>query len=123
MDFITLNNKRIRAAECDFNFVAMLSENGIELNQISKKMIPTVRVYVAHCMGVDVETAGDYINQHIISGGTLEQIMETLSKKFEDSGFFRAISESKTENIEESEIKEVESTKVTPMKKSKTNAE
>ena len=53
----------------------------------------------------------------------LEQIMETLSKKFEDSGFFRAISESKTENIEESEIKEVESTKVTPMKKSKTNAE
>ncbi len=101
----------------------MLSENGIELNQISKKMIPTVRVYVAHCMGVDVETAGDYINQHIISGGTLEQIMETLSKKFEDSGFFRAISESKTENIEESEIKEVESTKVTPMKKSKTTEE
>lgn len=123
MDFITLNGRKIRAAECDFNFVAMLSENGIELNQISKKMIPTVRVYVAHCMGVDVETAGDYINQHIISGGTLEQIMETLSKKFEDSGFFRAISESKTENIEESEIKEVESTKVTPMKKSKTTEE
>ena len=123
MDFITLNNKRIRAAECDFNFVAMLSENGIELNQISKKMIPTVRVYVAHCMGVDVETAGDYINQHIISGGTLEQIMETLSKKFEDSGFFRAISESKTENLEPGEVKEVESTKVTPMKKSKTTEE
>lgn len=123
MDFITLNGRKIRAAECDFNFVAMLSENGIELNQLSKKMIPTVRVYVAHCMGVDVEMAGEYINQHVIGGGNLEQIMEVLSKKFEDSGFFRAISESKTENLEQGEVKEVESTKVTPMKKSKTTEE
>lgn len=123
MDFITLNGRKIRAAECDFNFVAMLSENGIELNQLSKKMIPTVRVYVAHCMGVDVEMAGEYINQHVIGGGNLEQIMETLSKKFEESGFFRAISESKTENLEPGEVKEVESTKVTPMKKSKTTEE
>ena len=123
MDFITLNGRKIRAAECDFNFVAMLSENGIELNQLSKKMIPTVRVYVAHCMGVDVEMAGEYINQHVIGGGNLEQIMETLSKKFEESGFFRAISESKTENLKPGEVKEVESTKVTPMKKSKTTEE
>lgn len=123
MDFITLNGRKIRAAECDFNFVAMLSENGIELNQLSKKMIPTVRVYVAHCMGVDVEMAGEYINQHVINGGNLEGIMEVLSKKFEDSGFFRAISESKTENLEASEVKEVESTKVTPMRKSKTTEE
>ena len=123
MDFINLNGRRIRAAECDFNFVASLSENGIELNQMFKKQIPAIRVYVAHCMGVDVETAGEFIQKHIVEGGDLTGIMEVFAKKMDESDFFRAISESQTQAIEQSEIKEVESTKVTPMKKNETAEE
>lgn len=121
-NFIKLGEKRIPAADVDFNFVALLSENNIQLNEMGKKMLPTLRVYVAHCMGIDVETAGQIINQHMVSGGTLADIASVFTQKVEDSDFFRAISQVETEIADESETEaiEVESEKVTKISKKKT---
>lgn len=121
-NFIKLGEKRIPAADVDFNFVALLSENNIQLNEMGKKMLPTLRVYVAHCMGIDVETAGQIINQHMVSGGTLADIASAFTQKVEDSDFFRAISQVETEIADESETEaiEVESEKVTKISKKKT---
>ncbi len=121
-NFIKLGEKRIPAADVDFNFVALLSENNIQLNEMGKKMLPTLRVYVAHCMGIDVETAGQIINQHMVKGGTLADIASVFTQKVEDSDFFRAISQVETEIADESETEaiEVESEKVTKISKKKT---
>lgn len=118
MDFIKLNNQKIKAAEVDFNFVALLSECNIKVNEIAKKQIPAVRAYVAYCMGVDVEMAGDMINQHIINGGDLLSITNVFQKKCEESDFFRALNESAAENMAESE-----ESKVTTISKKKKTSE
>jgi hypothetical protein len=119
--FIKINDRRVVAADVDFNFIAMLSENNINLNEMGKKMLPTIRVYVAYSMGVDVETAGALINQHMVNGGTLEDITKVFMQKCEDSDFFRAISENdQTETTESNQAIEVESEKVTKISKKKT---
>lgn len=123
-DFIKLNGRTVRAADVDFNFVADLQENGIDLNKMGRKIIPTLRVYVAKCFDVDVETAGDMIQAHMVNGGKLDGIMEVLGKKVEESDFFQILgATAETESIEKSETIEVESEKVTQMKRTRKTTE
>ena len=118
-DFIKLNGRAIKAADVDFNFVALLGENNINLNEIGRKQLPTIRVYVAHCTGLDIDTAGDMINQHILNGGNIADLMSVFGKKCDESDFFLAISTPEETDIIESEA--IESEKVTKItKKSKT---
>lgn len=86
-----INGKTIRAKEFDFNFVCELGAAGIDLNDIGKKIMPVVREYVAYCMGVDSEYAGNEINNHIINGGKLEELVEVINTKVEESAFFRTL--------------------------------
>lgn len=91
---ITINNRVYKAKEFDFNFLCELGENGIGIEDIDKKILPTIRLYVAYCMGTDVEAAGTEINLHIVNGGQLEDIMNVFTEKAEDSDFFRALNKS-----------------------------
>lgn len=88
---ITINGKAYKAKEIDFNFICELGEAGIDISEISKKIIPTVRVYVAYCMGTDLDTAGAEINSHVVNGGTFDEISEVFSEKADESDFFRAL--------------------------------
>lgn len=118
-DFITLCGRRIPAADADFNLVAYLEENNIPVTDIQKKPLSTAKVYVAFCLGSDPDYAGKLINDHIIDGGEITDIMNMISKKVEESGFFRALQARTTENIEQSESEESE--KVTKMTRRKTS--
>lgn len=88
---ITVNGRVYRAKELDFNFLCSLGENGIDISDIDKKMLPALRVYVAFCMDTSVEEAGDELSHHIIGGGNFEDIVSTFGAKAEDSDFFRAL--------------------------------
>jgi len=88
---ITINGKVYQAKELDFNFLCDLGDNGIDVTEIDKKMLSTVRVYIAYCMGVDVAKAGDEINQHSIKNGGINDLIEVFSEKAEDSDFFRSL--------------------------------
>lgn len=97
-EFITINNRDYKAKEFDFNFLCMLGENNIEVGEIGKKVIPSLRCYIAYCMGTDVETAGEEFNKHVIAnGGGFEEIMEVFSAKAEESDFFRALTKTETQ--------------------------
>ena len=87
----TINGRTVRAKEFDFNFVCELGAVGIDLNDIGKKIMPVVREYVAYCMGVSSEAAGDEINSHIINGGKLEELVTVINDKVEESAFFRTL--------------------------------
>lgn len=98
METFKLNGRIYKAKEVDFNFAAMLGENGIALQEITKKILPALRVYVAFCMNdVDLEIAGNEINAHIISGGTLDDISTVFVEKLNDSDFFQALANKGTE--------------------------
>lgn len=123
-DLIKVNGRTVRAADVDFNFIADLQENGIDISKMGRKIIPTLRVYVAKCFDVDVETAGDMIQAHMENGGKIDSIMDVLGKKVEESRFFRILGATAEETtIEKDEVVEVESTKVAPIKKTKKTSE
>lgn len=97
---ITINNRVYKAKEIDFNFLCLLGENGIDVSDIDKKILPVIRLYVAHCMGVSPDVAGNEINLHCINGGQISDIMDVFTEKADDSDFFRALGENKTEQKE-----------------------
>lgn len=96
MERININGKYYQAKEIDFNFICNLEVEGVEFAKMGKNFMTMLKVYVAYCMDADTEVAGDEINQHIINGGDLSEIIETLQKKLEESDFFQALSK-KTE--------------------------
>ena len=111
-DFITLNGRRIPAADADFNFIVALEENNVPITEIQRKPLSTAKAYVAYSAGIDPENAGRLINEHVVNGGDMTDIMEMIGKKVEESGFFRALQERTTENLETSEGSEEKVTKM-----------
>ena len=86
---LILNGKSYKAAEFDINLVCSFEDNGINLEDIDKKMFNVIRQYVATCMNTDVITAGIEISNHLKNGGKLEDISDVMSDMMNNSGFFR----------------------------------
>lgn len=89
---ISINNRVYKTKELDFNFLCLLGENGIDITDIDKKILPVVRIYTAYCMDTTPEVAGTEINLHVINGGKIEDIMDVFSEKANDSDFFHSLS-------------------------------
>jgi hypothetical protein len=112
MGKLTINGRVYPAKELDFNFLCELGNEKIDIAEIDVKLMPAIRVYVAWCMGTDVETAGEEINKYVINGGDIKEIATVFSKMGEESGFFRAIQQNNEETSEEN-------TEETPKKRTK----
>ena len=91
METFTVNGRTYKAREADFNFLCDLGENGINMDDITNKPLNAIRQYVAFCMGVSAEVAGNEINQHVINGGDFNEIVNVFREKMEDADFFRAL--------------------------------
>ena len=87
---LTINGKSYKAAEFDVNFMCAMEDNGIQIEEVDKKMFNTIRMYVALSMGTDVVSAGKAISDHLKNGGSLEEISETMSAMMSESDFFRS---------------------------------
>lgn len=110
MEKLTINNRVYPAKELDFNFLCELGNENIDISELESKIMPAIRVYVAYCMGVDVKVAGSEINDHIINGGTINEIADVFSKMAEESGFFRALNKTATEETTETTKKRAKKT-------------
>lgn len=101
MNTFEVNGKKYTAKEFDLNLVCDLEDFGISLEEVNKKSMSTIRAYFALCAGLDKDDAGKEIQQHLISGGKFNGIVEVMSKAMENSDFFCALKEkSETENTE-----------------------
>ena len=87
----TVNGKTYKAKPFDFNMICDLEGMGISLQDASNKPMSMVRAYFGMCMGRDNATAGREMEQHIIGGGTFDDIMSAMSDEMEKSDFFRAL--------------------------------
>ena len=104
--YFTINNRRYEARDFDFNLVCDLQDMKIDVTDfesLSYKSIAAVRAYIALCMNVDVNTAGEEIQKHIIDGGDIGEVSSIMRTKMEESDFFRAISEDETEEAPENQ--------------------
>ena len=102
---IVINKRSYKAREIDFNFLCKLGQAGIDVQDIDKMILPTVRVYVAYCMGVSEDIAGEEINRHIINGGTFDDFTSVFGEKAESSDFFRALGKTEQKATETSSKK------------------
>lgn len=100
---IKVNGKEYKTAGITFNTVCELEDNGIALADMAKKQTAFIRAYFAICAKISVEEAGNELEQHIINGGNFNEIIETIAKEVEESGFFRALtkkSETETQTVQ-----------------------
>lgn len=91
MKTFEVNGKKYVARAFDFNLVCELEEAGVSLSDIAKKPMSTVRAYFSLCHGGGVENAGKEIEQHIIAGGNLDNVIVAMNEELEKSDFFRSL--------------------------------
>jgi hypothetical protein len=97
----TINGVEYKAKAIDFNMVCDFEDMGVPMDTIAKKSTNLVRCYFAICSGLSLEEAGKEIEKHIIAGGTMNEVSEVISKEFDESDFFRALSQTTEEEIAE----------------------
>lgn len=89
-----INEKNYTLPELNFNAMCRLEEMGINLADMDKKVLTTVRGFLALAMDGDFVTAGKELEIHLAKGGNLDQMVREISKAVENSGFFRGLSQS-----------------------------
>lgn len=92
----TLNGNLVVAKKFDFNLICDLEDFGVSIQDVGKKPMPMIRAYIALCLGSSLDVAGHEIEQHIIGGGSFDEVMNAMSKEMENSDFFRNLNQPKT---------------------------
>lgn len=100
MSSFELAGKTVEAAPITFDFVADFVEfSGMKVEDIanSDKIFAVLRFYVAYCLGVSAKEAAGLIQEHMVSGGSLQNLAETYMLEVADSAFFQAFQDKKEE--------------------------
>ena len=92
-----INGKTYTAKKFGYNTLCDLEDMGVSLEKMVQKPMSAVRAYFALHLGNDQELAGEEIENHIIAGGTFEDLIDVMNAEMEDSGFFRALNNETTE--------------------------
>lgn len=106
MRTITVNGKLYPAKEFDLNTVCDLEDMGVSLENMQNKPLSGLRAYVALCIGRGVAYAGNEIQNHVLNGGTFQDIMDVMGKQMEESDFFRKFNNQTTAEMEAAETTE-----------------
>lgn len=86
-----INNKEYKLPELTFNSMCMLEDMGIALTGMDKRVLSTVRGFLALAMDGDYESAGREMQAHLANGGTLDEMMQEINRAVSESGFFQAL--------------------------------
>lgn len=91
MKTFQVNKRLYHAKEFDFNLLCDLEEQGLSLDDIDKKPMSLIRVYLAFCGDLTKEQAGMEIEAHVENGGKFNDVVEAMSEQMQNSGFFRSL--------------------------------
>ena len=96
----TINGKEYTAAKYNYNTACSLEEYGVSIADIQKKPQSVARAYLAISGGMDLEDAGNEIEQHIIDGGDMGELYAAFMTEMDKSGFFKKLVETVKEKKE-----------------------
>lgn len=111
MKTFTVNGKEYKAKEFDFNLMCDLEDMGISIADVEKKPTVALRAYFALCTGKGKDFAGKEIGEHIVNGGSLEDVANVMTEAMENSDFFRSLNETAEAENAKSKSKTKQSTK------------
>lgn len=107
-----INKKRYVAKPFDFNMLCDLEDMGVSLEQAQSKPMSMIRAYFSICVGKGKEYAGAEMQEHMINGGSFDELVEAMSGEMNDSDFFQRLNKKKTENnTEDTEKKQTRAKK------------
>lgn len=112
---MTINGKYYKDVDMDFNTVCEMEGMGIPITNIEGNVLSAARAYAAICMHKSLKAAGAEIEAHVLAGGSMKDIYEAFGRKVEESGFFRSLRESATEEetIPEEAVPQIKTVKKT----------
>lgn len=87
----TVNGVTYTAVDFTFNTICELEDMGVSLQDFASKPMSMVRSYLAISAKKDLDFAGEQIEQHIVAGGTFEDVIKIIAEKMDESGFFQAL--------------------------------
>ena len=102
-----INGSEYKLPELNFNAMCRLEDMGISLYEMDKRVLSTVRGFLALAMDDDMERAGVEIENHLAGGGSIDVIMDEINKAVNESGFFRSQSEQERGESKEQERREI----------------
>ena len=103
MRTFTINGITYESKPFDFNMVCDMEDLGFDLEKISERPRTAARAYFACCVGGDKYYAGKEIEKHLISGKTIDELIDAMSHEMDVSDFFRYITETAETEITESQ--------------------
>lgn len=106
MKTFTVNGKEYKAKAFDFNLICDLEDMGISLQEARNKPMSMVRAYFGLCAEKGKEYAGKEMEEHVIGGGSFEDIMKIMAEEMEKSDFFRKLNKRAEQETTESSEKE-----------------
>jgi hypothetical protein len=90
MKKITINSKDYNIDKViDFNAICELEELGLSLSDLKKTKMTSIRALLAYVGGMDTDTAGAEIMEHLKKGGSFEDFTPLIDSLVE-SDFFQA---------------------------------
>lgn len=101
MNRFTVNGVTYTAKPFDFGMVCDLEGVGVSIANASKMSMSFIRGYFAVCADLDKDEAAALIQEHMMNGGTLDDISNAMAKEMNDSDFFRALSNKTDAGTEE----------------------
>ena len=111
----TIGGETYTAKPFDFEILCELEGTGVNVQEIDKMSFSLIRGYFAVCAGIDKSEAASIIQNHIVSGGSIEDISVAMGKEMDKSDFFRALANRRkqgtNENLSESETESAEKAK------------
>ena len=110
MKYFTINGRNYKALEPDFNFMADYSD-------CMKNTMKAARAYLAFCGNMSETEAGYELNQHILDGGEVTDLLSAFNEELSNSAFFRKIMQNKETDIAENQTEQAEETKTRARKK------
>ena len=104
--FFTVNGKKYKPIELDFNAVCDMAENGVSISDFNSKPMAAARAYFALYFGGDMTTAGREIQAHLVNGGKLDDVISAFATSIEESGFFQTFAPAEEETDGQTEEEE-----------------
>lgn len=101
MTRFTINKKTYTAKPFDYNLICDLEELGCSLEKMKTQQTASLRAYFALCAEINTKDAGEELENHMINGGNLKEIVTAFEKELEKSEFLNAIKNSSSEENEE----------------------
>ncbi len=88
---IEINGKKFLGAEITFGTVRKLQRMGVDFGNLGNDVFTLVSAYVRVSTNMSEAAADKLIQDHILAGGSFDEIVEVFSKAVEESDFFQAL--------------------------------